>query len=169
MNILLHLCLYILASYSLIVHCESWMKKNFSSLLLDQKENHDFFIKNIKLSIGNDLEKSSILYAQQAMLTPQGLKMSVINGQLHEHDKNIDIVAQDAFWPFNQKVIYFFNNFSIGDDELSMTTSTLSYNFEENMCFSHTKTYWKTKDMTMINNEMRESVDEIKRVFLRSS
>jgi hypothetical protein len=114
------------------------MKEKFSSLIMDQKENHDVFINNIKLSMNKNSEKSSILYAKQAMLTPHGLKMSIINGQIYENDKNIDIMAQDAFWPFNQKVIYFFNDFSIGDDELSMSTSTLSYNFEENMCFSHT-------------------------------
>ena len=131
----------------------------------------DILLTNLHLTLSpdRDPQQSSELWAQSAEITPQGLKMYFIDGSLLQHQKTIALHAQDAFWPFDQKVIYFFDDLSVEDGDLSMLTSTLSYHFEDKMVVSNNPTYWKTEDMTIINHEIKNSADDIKRMFFRSS
>ena len=170
MHLLIQFLCYILASYSLITNYEEWSAKYFvkDTTEIDDNQVEDIFITHLQLSFKQDLRTSS-LCAQHALITPQGLKMSFVEGQIYEKNKLVEIRANEAFWPFNQKIVYFFEKFIMSDNDLLMNTSAFSYNFGENTCLSHAPTYWKTKDMTMISHEMQQPADELKRIFLGSS
>lgn len=137
---------------------------------LDRHHAQDIFLTNLHLTLepSQDHHQNSELWAQSAQVTAQGLKLYFIDGVLNQDEKKIELHAQDAFWPFEQKVIYFFDDLSIDDGDLLMMTSTLSYHFADNVMISNSPTYWKTEDMTMVNHEIKKSADDMKRMFLRS-
>lgn len=139
-----------------------------SSIITYSKK--DLILKKLTLNLQR-LNNPEPLYvsAQEALLTPEGLKLFQVTSLLNNEQGPVTLKSPLAFWPFNQNKIFFFDQFSIKNSDVSMDTSSFIVDFDEQMCYSHSPTYWHYDGLNVSSKEFAQPIEEVKSIFSRSS
>ncbi len=139
-----------------------------SSAIIYSKK--DLILKKLTLNLKR-LNNPEPLYvsAQEALLTPEGLKLFEVTSSLKNEQGLMILKSPLAFWPFNQNKIFFFDQFSIKNSDVSMDTSSFIVDFDEQMCYSHSPTYWHYDGFNVSSKEFNQPIEEVKSIFSRSS
>ena len=98
---------------------------------------------------------ATCLSAKEGKLLKARLELSEIQGVFLTQGKYVYVDAQEAWIPSNKQYVYLPGWVKLTDQELSMSTNGLIIDLKAHVCFSLSPTYWKTKGVVMMNDQVR--------------